>query len=204
MRLKIELSPQKDFFSLPLAYNYHLTSFVYYSLSLTSPSYSFFLHQEGYQKFKFFTFSQLLIPERKIQGEKIVGRFPLTFLISSPLIEFLEKFISGLLKQSEIRLCGETFTLTKVEILPEPEFCQEMTFSCLSPLVVSRGVKREEKLRAEYLSFDDPDFPKLVQRNLLRKYIAWKGSEPTDSFLLSILNLIWIILRKKRERSIAW
>ena len=183
MRLRVELNSQKNLFSLPLAYNHHLASFIYHSLSLASPSYSSFLHQEGYQRFKFFTFSQLLIPERKIQGERLIGRPPLTFLVSSPFAEFLVNFVSGLLKQSEIKLCGETFTLSRVEVLPEPEFHQEMTFSCLSPLVVSRGVKKEGKLRAEYVGFDDHDFPRLMQRNLLRKYLAWKGSEPPDSSL---------------------
>lgn len=181
MRLKVELSAAKEYFSLPLAYNHPLASFIYRSLSLASPSYSSFLHQEGYQRFKFFTFSQLLIRERRIRGERLIGRPPLTFLVSSPLAEFLENFVSGLLKQGEIKLCGETFTLSRVEVLPEPEFHEEMTFSCLSPLVISRGVKKEGKLRAEYISFDDPDFPRLMQRNLLRKYSAWKGSDPPDS-----------------------
>ena len=196
MRLRIELVPKEKNFSLPLSYNYYLASLIFYSLFLASPSFSRFLHEEGFEGMKFFTFSQLLIPDRKIEGDRICGSSFLSFFVSSPIPEILEKLVTGLYKQDELKIGEESFLLSSVEVVPEPEFKEEMKFSCLSPIVVSKGVLRGEKLRALYLTHEDPEFEEAVRQNLLHKYRVLLGKEPEDKRLSISFDSEYIERRK--------
>ncbi len=182
MRLRVELIPKGRGFKLPISYNHQLFSLILFSLRLASPSFSRFLHDEGFEGIKFFTFSQLLIPDRRIGGDRISGS-SLSFLISSPISEILEKFVVGLYKQDELKIGDESFLLSQIEFLPEPEFGEEMKFSCLSPIVVSKSILDGEKKRTLYLTHEDADFGEGIRRNLLHKYRILKGEEPEDKSL---------------------
>jgi len=80
----------------------------------------------------------------------------LSFFVSSPIPEILEKLVIGLYKQDELKIGEVSFLLFSVEVVPEPEFKEEMKFSCLSPIVVSKDVLRGEKLRVLYLAHGRP------------------------------------------------
>ena len=76
----------------------------------------------------------------------------------------------GLYKQDELKIGDESFLLSQIEFLPEPEFGEEKKFSCLSPIVVSKSILDGEKKRTLYLTHEDADFGEGIRRNLLHKY----------------------------------
>ena len=134
-------------------------------LALASPSYSRFLHKQGYEGLKLFTFSQLLISSRRTAQGRLEGRGTLSLLISSPITEFMENLVHGFLTQPELLLCDQRFRLQRLEALPRPVLGEEANFTCLSPIVVSRGGEKH----AAYLPYDSPQLSQAVRQNLQRK-----------------------------------
>lgn len=63
--------------------------------------------------------------------------------------------------------------MEKVEIEAPPVFARRMLCETISPLVVSTGVKKGEKLHKVFLSPGDPRFSNLVKENLSRKVQAF-------------------------------
>ena len=165
MRVNLELEPLKGVFSLPFHYNHHVASLIYRMLALASPSYSRFLHKQGYEGLKLFTFSQLLISSRRTAQGRLEGRGTLSLLISSPITEFMENLVHGFLTQPELLLCDQRFRLQRLEALPRPVLGEEANFTCLSPIVVSRGGEKH----AAYLPYDSPQLSQAVRQNLQRK-----------------------------------
>ena len=134
-------------------------------LALASPQYSRFLHEQGYEGLKLFTFSQLLIRGRNVVRGKLEGRGNLTLFISSPVTEFMENLAQGFLSEPELLLCDQRFRVERLEILPRPDLQEEANFTCLSPIVVSRGGEKH----ATYLPYDSPQLSQAVRQNLQRK-----------------------------------
>lgn len=169
---------------LPISQNYFLASTIYNVLS-AQPDYSRFLHDHGYchepsgRMFKLFVFSPLRCRDRKIVGADILlGPGKITWSISSPMPEFLNALAEGLLSQGTIDICSSRLMIESVEAEPDPVFCPEMRFTCLSPIVVSRSAGLGEY--AEFLLHDDPEFSVRVRANLIRKYELIYGHEPAD------------------------
>ncbi len=188
MRIKISLLSQRAPFELPANYNYQLTSLIYELLASSSQDFSTFLHDDGFKiahkRFKLFTFSRLLIPKRRIEGARLIALSEhLELLISSPISEFIEHLAQGLLSRGRIKIVDHELSIEQVEVLAKPAFREEMRFTCLSPLVVSTGAKRNEKLFAKYLRHDDPQFSEAIQKNLWQKYQLVHGREPRSADL---------------------
>jgi len=183
MRLKISLQRTK-FSALPINYQYELSSWIYRVLHTGDPRFSEFLHRQGYsfekKKFKLFTFSRLLLSEFKISGDRLIllndeAAIVISFFIDDALLHF----IKGLFMDQQLSLGDDIsrveFTVKNIESLPEPGINDEMAFRCLSPICVSRPRADNGKLRADYLSPQDPDFTPLLFENLVTKYIAATG-----------------------------
>lgn len=188
MRVKIQLFSERVPFELPINYNYALTSLIYGILASSSQDFSTFLHNEGFKiahkRFKLFTFSQLLMPKRRIEGERLISLSErLELLISSPIAEFVEHLAQGLLSRGRIQIANHEFLIEQIEVLAQPVFREKMRFTCLSPIVVSTGAKRDKKLFAKYLRHDDPRFSEAIQNNLLRKYQLVHGRESRSARL---------------------
>jgi CRISPR-associated endoribonuclease Cas6 len=97
MRIKLRLDASMPSCLLPFDYAYALTALIYRTLEVSSPTYSTFLHDQGYhlpdkgKPFKLFTFSQLK-PERyrvEPSGLRLLSS-ELKWQISSPMVEFVE------------------------------------------------------------------------------------------------------------------
>jgi len=183
MRIKVRLAAREAPFALPINYNYHLAALIYRTLARSSEDYSRFLHDEGYRsgakRFKLFTFSQLLLPKRRIAGDKLIGESSFVeLLISSPVDQFVNHLASGLLSQNKVELAGVRFAIKSIEALPLPEFSEGMRFTCLSPLVASTMVERDGKLQPHYYRYDDPRLSAAIGENLRRKLRLLSGREP--------------------------
>ncbi len=188
MRLALSLRPDRIPCIIPFDYAHALTAVVYGFLDSASHDYARFLHDEGYRsgakRFKLFTFSQLLIPKRKIKKDGLVClSSEIAWQISSPISEFIEHLAQGLLSLGRMRLGANAFGIERVEVLPAPRFSREMSCRSLSPIVVALGSEREGKFGARYLRAGDPEFPEAIRKNLLKKFVLVHGREPASDEL---------------------
>jgi CRISPR-associated endoribonuclease Cas6 len=183
MRLIISLAPDRVPCIIPFSYTHALAAVVYRFLECSSHDYARFLHDEGYRagtkRFKLFTFSQLLIRERRISPQGLVCLSPqITWQISSPVTEFVEHLATGLLQRGEMQLGGQRLAIARVCVAPPPAFAEEMRVRCLSPLVVSVAEEHDAGLRARYVRADDPRLSEALRENLLKKFLVVFGRAP--------------------------
>lgn len=188
MRLALLLRPDRVPCILPFNYAHWLTAVVYGFLNRASQDYARFLHNEGYRsglkRFKLFTFSQLLIPERKLTPSGLTClSAEITWQISSPISEFIEHLAQGLLSLGRMRLGSNELAIERVEVLPAPRFSDAMRLRCLSPIVAATGSERDGKFGARYLRADDPEISEALRKNLLKKFVLVHGREPSSSEL---------------------
>ena len=185
MRVKLTLSQQESKTSIPINYNYYITSLIYNVLSRSSQDYSNFLHDEGYQhegskNFKLFTYSQLEFPDINVEGDTIISTSDeVNLCLSSPVDEFVEHLANGLLQQGEVRIADSQFRTETVEIMELPDFTgkEEVKFLCLSPIVSSTMKEKDGSLNTYYYRHDDPGLEDNIKANLEKKYQLVHGEE---------------------------
>ncbi len=188
MRLKLKLSFTGANRTLPLNSNYFQTALIYNIINSSSSQYSQFLHDRGYvfeghKRFKLFTYSQFIVPRKRIQGENLVSLCrDIFWYLSSPVAEFLEHFVLGLFEHETVRIRETELRLQTVEPIPEPRLANEMRFTLLSPMVVS--TVRENQRTAYYVRPEETEaFSEGVRRNLLFKHRVLFGRPPENSEL---------------------
>ncbi|MFN7947727.1 MAG: CRISPR-associated endoribonuclease Cas6 [Blastocatellia bacterium] len=182
--MKLTFQAQLRHPSLPVSLNHAIAGLVYRILGQASAQFATRLHDEGFadegRRFKLFTFSRLSFRRSHHAGQRIVLDDPVTeLLISSPVSDFIEHFVTGLFQIEQFHLAGTPFVLTAAETLPPPDFSGATSFRALSPITES---VRDDENRVRYLSPED-DWSAVMQRNLLRKYRALHGHDPADSSL---------------------
>ncbi len=182
MRLKLTFTQKQSGQFIPLNYNYHISTFIYKTISSSSNEYSKWLHDSGfasgYKKFKFFTFSMLNIPKREITGNRIKILSDQVELTVSMLSEkSVENFVIGMFENQEMRIYdGKTeaeFSVKTIEALPDPDYRQVMKFKTLSPVMLSKKTLYNGKDSEYYLNPSDADYLEYFKRNLEEKYIAY-------------------------------
>lgn len=186
MRIQILADVGKQI-TLPINYNHLLVGAIYRFLAESNPEYADFLHNEGYQvaekRFKLFTFSQLMAERRRITGEQIHFRSTLTWFVSSPIEQFLSHFADTLLTQGRLSIGQQQLKILDVNIPRTPRFQPEMSFRCLSPIVMSAVREHEGQRRTHYCLPDDSQLSELIRQNLIRKHEAIHGRTPQDDTL---------------------
>ena len=184
MRFRISLHPEKDKFKLPYNYNYPLASAIYSFLGRGDASFSDFLHDEGFyhdgKTFKLFTFSPLFCSQRKAVKDGLLIKGKIDWFISSPREEFVSGLARGILQQGFLSFRDQRLIVEQVEVLSQPSFQSRMSFRTLSPIVVSTGdMNSNGKFHKTYLSPEEPEFGRILEANLRRKYKACYGEEPS-------------------------
>ncbi len=184
MRFKLSLRPERGRFKLPYNYNYPLASAIYSFLGRGDASFSDFLHNEGFyhqgKAFKLFTFSPLFCQRRKAVKDGLFMEGKLDWFISSPREEFVTNLAHGILRQGFLLLLNQRLIVEQVEVLKPPSFDPRMSFRTLSPIVVSTGeLNNDGKFHKRYLSPEQPEFSRILEGNLRRKYQACYGEEPS-------------------------
>ncbi len=179
MRLKLTLIQERKKESLPVNTNYYICAAIYRALERSSPEFSGLMHHRGYsspkdrRKFKLFTFSNLNVPERKIDGTRLISfSKKISLMISSPMEDFLQHLVTGLFSDGYFFIEHARFQKGDIQVLPDPEFSETMEFSMLSPMVVS--VMRPDRSK-EFLKYNDERLSAVVLKNLLAKYQAIYG-----------------------------
>jgi CRISPR-associated endoribonuclease Cas6 len=165
--------------SLPINYNYQLSSAIYSLLQFGSPDFSEFLHDNGFnidgKKYKLFTFA-LRFEKIELKDNHLILKSPKIKLhISSPLIDtFIKNFVIGTFENKVIDITDKdqtiSFRIITAEILPELSFSSNMKFTLLSPIILSTLVERNGKMQQYYLRPNDTeDINRVLTKNLLNK-----------------------------------
>lgn len=184
MRFRVSLQPERGKVSLPYNYSHALSSAIFSFLALGDATFSHFLHQEGFydqdKVFKLFTFSPLLSKRRKATREGLIMEGQLVWLVSSPKKEFVANLAQGILQQGFLLVLDQRLMVQQVEVLSQPVFDHSTAFKTLSPVVVSTGqMASNGSFRKKYLSPEEPQFNRILEENLKRKYRACYGKEPS-------------------------
>lgn len=130
--------------------------------------------------FKFFTFSQIFIPEREISDEGIISKNGyMSFTISSPDDFLLKNIIQGSLDQTEINFIGQKWLIERMELFDNPDFSNKMKFKTLSPVTVKIKKEIDGKLKTFDLAPGEEFFHQL-EKNLIKKYCKFNNLENTD------------------------
>jgi len=189
MRLRLNLQVNQQHKTLPLNYQYPVSAWIYQRIAVADMDFASWLHNTGYRirnkNFKLFTFSNLDIPKRKIERDRlIVLSSDAKLIISFHVDKAAENFIIGLFQNQKFeigdRISKAQFQVETVESLPVPEFRAEMQFRCLSPVCVSRTVIRKGKKMPEYLSPEHPEFERIFFDNLIFKYLAARNGSSVE------------------------
>ncbi|MCP4153791.1 MAG: CRISPR-associated endoribonuclease Cas6, partial [bacterium] len=112
------------------------------------------LYNKYKKHFPLFTFSQLMIPSRRIEFGfiNITGNY-LSFFVSSVDETFLEYLAKAMNSSGDFSVHSKKFRLKKIDFIEEPEFSTKMKFRMLSPLLI---ITRENN-KARFLRPDDDD-----------------------------------------------
>lgn len=174
MRLKINIKAKNNF-KVPFNYNHILSSSIYNKIQDLDLAHE--LHTSN--SFKFFNFSQLNIPNRKIVKDGIIAKNgKINFYISSPNDLLIKNLVNGFVDDLEIKFKNEKITVTKIEALKTPEFSEKSEFITLSPIIIRDTQKNDGKLKRIDLAPSDKFF-KGVERNLIKKYCKFNELKDT-------------------------
>ncbi len=167
---------------LPVNYQFGLGA--WFHRMVCQPDSRFYQHllMAGYvqkgEPFRNFVFSHLMVPDRKIEGDRLLVRSERIGLIFSTIPDptlaprVMETFQNATLLLGD-KISQVSFRVESVEQLPDPEFTDKMTFKTLSPLHLTRKVPgRKNEL---FLSPEDPGFTELFYENLHRKFSLLNG-----------------------------
>ncbi|AFH48903.1 Putative RAMP superfamily DNA repair protein [Ignavibacterium album JCM 16511] len=184
MRLKIELHTNHTR-SLPFNYHYQFSSAIYLLLKFGSPEFSDFLHNIGYKvngrQYKLFSFAVKFEQYKTTQREIILESPRLNLTVTSPKIdEFIKNFVIGSFERTffNISIGGSEhkFLIRNMELLPEPDFINEMSFTMTSPMVLSTLKEFNGKTSTYYLRPDDIDeINRILTQNLRNKFELLNG-----------------------------
>lgn len=175
MRLEIILKGKNNF-KVPFNYNHILSAIIYNKIA--DLNFANELHSS--KSFKFFTFSQIYIPKRRIVKDGIIAKDGvISFYISSPNDFLIKSLVDGFLEDLEISFQNQKITIQKIEALKTPEFSSKSEFKTLAPIIVRTKKEIDGELKIWDLTPSDKFF-KSLENNLIKKYIKFNNLTKTD------------------------
>ena len=175
MRLEIILKGKNNF-KVPFNYNHILSSIIYNKIA----DLNFANEVHSSKSFKFFTFSQIYIPKRRIVKDGIIAKDGvISFYISSPNDFLIKSLVDGFLEDLEISFQNQKLTIQKIEALKTPEFSSKSEFKTLAPIIVRTKKEIDGELKIWDLAPSDKFF-KSLENNLIKKYIKFNNLTKTD------------------------
>jgi CRISPR-associated endoribonuclease Cas6 len=199
MRFELILSP--DFTArgrtIPINYQYELSAWIYKVINEGDPVFAEWLHENGYKTdkkpFKLFTFSNLLIPDLRVNKDRLeILADEIRLIISFLAEDAINPFIIGLFKERHLflgdRQSQMEFDVKQISALPEIQFKNEMFFETLSP--VYADIFNPESRYKLYISPDHPKYSEVIHNNLLEKYRVFYKKEPDPNWPNTIITPI--------------
>ncbi|MDW7726941.1 MAG: CRISPR-associated endoribonuclease Cas6 [Candidatus Methanoperedens sp.] len=164
-------------------YQYGIASMLYHKLAESDIRLANELH--SHQGFKFYTFSNLFLEDRKYCKTGLdFGRA--TFFISSPDGRFIRSFAEGLLMKPDFFLQGMEgrvdFGIERIEVLASPDLGEECFFRTISPVYVKTMRKDNGVLKEIDLYPSDPKFYENMHNNLRDRYTEFYGAPPDKDY----------------------
>jgi len=204
--LSLAVNAQKRVNLLPLSYQYELSSWIYKVLNEGDPAFALWLHDMGYKAlnmpFKLFTFSNLIIPEYRIAGDRLhIVSSNIKLILSFLPDEAITPFITGLFKERHFVLGDKVsqvaFEVSQISALPKIEFKDRMVFRTLSPIFVS---KKDPVTGGQmYLSPESEGYAQQIHQNVQDKYEAFNKLKPDPDWPETQIRL----LSKPKSKLIA-
>ena len=179
MQLQLKIAVEGTL-QLPLHYNHLVQSAIYNNLDRDTAQK---IHEEGFpyekRNFRFFTFSRLMGTYRADpKAQKIFFSSDIGLIISSPLEMFCTSLLEHFLKVGYIRLGERKLELIEVKIKQEKIVENHITFRTLSPVVTySTIIKPDNKKYTYYFRPGEPEFTRLINENLKKKYFIIHKTE---------------------------
>lgn len=183
MRLKINLTSNKSNYLIPYNYNYILSAIIYRKIADLDLAAKLHFSRD----FKFFTFSQIYVPDFRITKKGVLSRNgKIEFYISSPNDELIKSLVEGHLENSEVDFKGDKLLVEQIELLKKPEFSansKKVKMETMSPVMAR--IKREVngKLKIWDLGPADERFYESIQKNLINKYVSFYGQYDGDRWV---------------------
>jgi CRISPR-associated endoribonuclease Cas6 len=175
MRTKISLKGKGQ---IPFNYNLALAGAVYGPIKRVDSDLAYSIHSST--DYKFFTFSWLQIPERKVTRNGIFVNGDCHFFVSSPVREIVTSCVEGILERPVVRIGGTRFEVERVEVMKRPVIEGRVVFKTLSPIVVRTAEEQDGRLRVVDLYPTDLKFYENLKGNLMNKYKMLYGEERED------------------------
>lgn len=183
MRLRIGLTACSDAVYIDFNHSYHLASMIYRAVERSDPELSLELHTPS--TFKFFTFSRLMVEGRmfKKEGERMKLLNPNVYFFFSTMQNRIgTALVEGLLEKPEVKIEKTNFVVSEIKVMKEREMGKREKFVTLSPINVTT-VKEDGWKRVVDLYPDNPKFYENLRKNLIKKYVAFYGSNPKNDEL---------------------
>ncbi len=167
---------------LPVNYQYELGAWFYRMVNRPEGKLSNYLVSAGLlspdKPFRNFVFSNLMVPDRKIEGDRLsIQSEKIGLLFSTlpdegmiPLVKenFGDtRFILG------DRISQVSIAVENIELLPEPVFTDKMTFKTLSPLHLA--MKMQGRKNELFLSPETPGYSTVFYSDLHKKFKMVNG-----------------------------
>jgi CRISPR-associated endoribonuclease Cas6 len=185
MRYKLTLKledPSRN--TLPVNYQFELGSWFYRMINNPEGALYNHLVASGYtqkgEHFRNFVFSHLMVPDRKIEGDRLLIQSARIGLIFSTIPdESLAPLVADVFQGNQFllgdRISQVPFLVEKAELLPEPEFTDKMTFKTLSPLHLT--MKMQGRKNELFLSPETSGYARFFYENLHQKYQTHNGHD---------------------------
>lgn len=179
MRFKFVFEPIGKF--LPFNYNVWVHAMIFDKIRTVDEIYAQSLHDS--KDFKYFTFSQLEIPKRRLTKEGLIITGNEVILhVSSPSEKFMEALVSGFTTDCFAKVGPLELKLSEVTVEDNPDFSKGLLFTkTLSPVVSTTKEEINGKLKIKDLLPSELKFYDNLKDNLISKFRSFYGREPADS-----------------------
>lgn len=161
MRIRLTLRDWKLVSYLPINTNYYLARLLDMVINRHKDYLQSLIphHYDQGRKFDLFTFSQLIIPTRSIEHNRIaVYSSELYWYICSPYHQFISILAREFRLKSRIKIASNTYIVSQFEYLEHPLFSTgDAKFTCLSPITLTRDTESKFEDRSASPHFLLPD-----------------------------------------------
>ncbi|QNO14533.1 CRISPR-associated endoribonuclease Cas6 [Alkalicella caledoniensis] len=197
MRLEITFGCNKGSI-VDFNYNYNLSKLILESLVGSRGT----LRYKG-KPFKHYTYSQLYFTDYQIIDGKIVNLGEdIHWYVSSPSHFFIDGLVKGLTRTSYFNIGSAELEFKKARLLEDPEFTDEMEFTCMSPITIStmgRGGNRDF-----YCRIEEKAFVENIRYDLVQKYYHLYNSFPKNEKLDIVFDENYMGKKQRTSRLIDY
>lgn len=183
MRFKITLAVLNSDAIVSLNYTHLISDWLGGIIQKANQKYKHFAQERGYRvpdcgsPFQFFTFSNLIIPQKDILGDRMrIRSREISFIVSFYMPNGLEELIMDSFQKERIqwmsRRSQAQFRVQEINYLPDHIHTEKVLLKTLSPMIISQ---QDESGKLHYLNPENPNFEECFWDDLISKYANCLG-----------------------------